>query len=440
MALCRSRLRAVAGHGTRSLRQVEEECRASAKSRQWSAALRLLEEAEAEAQATGRVLDASARRAALAAAAAGTQWQAALGIFAATDPESRDAPTFTSAMTALTRSGRWREGQRLLADMESASVALDLPAVLVAIRLHGQAGRSETSLALLRNFAQRCGGVAPTEAYNACLTALAAATAQRRGAEAKREAVQELLREMRRQGVELSRVSFGSAMAALSSAGGWLEALQLLSEMSTARFCPDEQAFTSALTSCGRAARWMQAMELLRSAQEAGLADSRCHNAAMAALGRASLWQQVLEELGVLGAGGTLVSWNTAITACAEAAEWSSALQLLSQLSSRKPSSGFRADRLSFNAALTACRNAGRWREVLLLLTSMAAAGQVPDDSTLSTVTAACERAGLPERGLRLFMQLTREGASAAAPAYNAALKSASSVLLWREAVPAFHL
>eukprot|EP00439_Symbiodinium_sp_Y106_P033238 s1911_g3.t7 len=164
-----------------------------------------------------------------------------------------------------------------------------------------------------------------------------------------------------------------------------------------------------------------------------GLADSRCHNAAMAALGRASLWQQVLEELGVLGAGGTLVSWNTAITACAEAAEWSSALQLLSQLSSRKPSSGFRADRLSFNAALTACRNAGRWREVLLLLTSMAAAGQVPDDSTLSTVTAACERAGLPERGLRLFMQLTREGASAAAPAYNAALKSASSVLLWRE-------
>ncbi|CAE7247019.1 PPR10, partial [Symbiodinium natans] len=121
----------------------------------------------------------------------------------------------------------------------------------------------------------------------------------------------------------------------------------------------------------------------------------------------------------------------------AEAAEWSRALALLAQLgpsaSLKSSASGLRADRLSFNAALTACRNAGRWGEMLAVLESMAAAKQVPDDSTLSTVTAACDRAGLPDLGLRLFLQLSREGASPAAPAYNAALKSASSVLLWRE-------
>ncbi|CAE8728497.1 unnamed protein product, partial [Polarella glacialis] len=378
-------------------------------------------------------------------------------------------------MTAMVNSGKLKEGLQLLNRMDEVSADLDLPAMLVAIRLQGAVGNHEGALALLRRAAVASPGsgeepVAPVEAYNACITALgkaglsAAAAPKNSAAEggqrsAASAAVQELLCEMSQRRVALTRVSFGAALQAQSRSSAWQESLHLLLDMAVHGLQPDAQAFMAAIGACGRAGKWHTALALLSQAEAAGAADLRCRNAAIAACGRAGLWREALHELANLGELGTTVSWNSGITACAEASEWPQALSLLwrlcrsqaqiaSDLAGVELAQGqlqapqvLRPDTVSFNAALAACRNAGRWREVLGVLDSMAAEGAAADDSTLSTVAAACERAGVPELGLELWRRLWAQtsgagssgSAASSAPAYNAALRSAASSSLWRQ-------
>ncbi|CAJ1437617.1 unnamed protein product, partial [Effrenium voratum] len=130
--------------------------------------------------------------AALGAAAAGSAWASALAIFHAAEIGARDVSTYTAAMTAMAKAKRWPEGAEILGSMERASLNLDLPAKLLAIRLHGALGRHEAALALA------AAPGTPVEVYNACMSALCTLPCSTtREAEAARQMVKDLLMEMR---------------------------------------------------------------------------------------------------------------------------------------------------------------------------------------------------------------------------------------------------
>ncbi|CAE8737540.1 unnamed protein product, partial [Polarella glacialis] len=147
---------------------------ACGRARSWQRGLELLEDFLC-AQRPGTVLGPVVHNAGIGAAAAGGAWQHALHLF--WRASHQDAGTFTAAMTAMVNSGKLKEGLQLLNRMDEVSADLDLPAMLVAIRLQGAVGNHEGALALLRRAAVASPGsgeepVAPVEAYNACITAL----------------------------------------------------------------------------------------------------------------------------------------------------------------------------------------------------------------------------------------------------------------------------
>eukprot|EP00434_Breviolum_minutum_P009336 symbB.v1.2.008228.t1/scaffold497.1/size195672/10 len=300
------------------------------KKRQWQKALELFE----DFKSTGIPSTAKLWNAALGAACAGAAWRIALDLFntARADWTTVDVSTYTAAMTAMVRAKRCKEGLEIFESMDLDKA--DMPALLLGIRLYSELGHHEAALGL------KTGGTRThVEIYNALLSASSRGrkdTSNKSESISALEVVQDLLLEMRQVRLTLTRVSYGAALQAFGKYGAWAEALQLLREMASKKMLPDVQAYTCGINACGRAGRWLHAMQLLDGAHERGLVDHQLQNALLSALGRASLWQAALLELEDLNYRST-VSWNASITACAEAAEWTIALALLSRTEFSSP-------------------------------------------------------------------------------------------------------
>ncbi|CAM9604254.1 unnamed protein product, partial [Ectocarpus sp. 12 AP-2014] len=229
-----------------------------------------------------------------------------------------------------------------------------------------------------------------------------------------------LLAEMKNEGLTPDQISYNGVLGACGNAGEWKAALRLLEDMRQAGVTPNAYNYSAAMDACGKAGRQREALALLEHMRKAGVrADTACYNAAIDACSVAMDWTaalQLLQEmkLGVAGAasggapggGGTagveappppdVVSYASAITACARARRVDEALGLLSEL--------------RVNEAQAAAAAAGDVARGAELLDEMIAAGLRPNKIHCDTMVAAWSAEGKPERAVSLMRRLQSHG------------------------------
>ncbi|CAM9647643.1 unnamed protein product [Ectocarpus sp. 4 AP-2014] len=261
-----------------------------------------------------------------------------------------------------------------------------------------------------------------------------------------------LLAEMKNEGLTPDQISYNGVLGACGNAGEWKAALRLLEDMRQAGVTPNAYNYSAAMDACGKAGRQREALALLGHMRKAGVrADTACYNAAIDACSVAMNWTaalQLLQEmrLGVAGAasggapggGGTVgveappppdvVSYSSAITACARARRVDEALGLLSELrvneahaaaatvrGGMRNGSGRRAglpvpNVVAYSAGLFACLKAGDVARGAELLDEMIAAGLRPNKIHCDTMVAAWSAEGKPERAVALMRRLQSHG------------------------------
>lgn len=99
----------------------------------------------------------------------------------------------------------------------------------------------------------------------------------------------------------------------------------------------------------------------------------------------------------------TVVSYNSAITACARVKKMPAALRLLGEMSSR---SGLKPDLYSYAAIMSGLAKARKPKRALELLGEMRAAGVEPDVVCLTSAMEACESKGASKEAAEVLEQV----------------------------------
>jgi pentatricopeptide repeat protein len=235
-----------------------------------------------------------------------------------------DAYVYTAAMEACAKGGDVINTMELFEEMEvQQGIAPTKVTYSVAITACGNAGQWEKALKFLDMM--RSKGLSPNlVTYNGAISAVAKAAKQEAGSCGSRgdtsaddsssstasssskywQHIENLLEQMRSDGIEPDGFSYSSAISCCGSEGRWQEALALMEEMrhggpSTR---PNRIAYTAAITSCGRSGQVEKAMDLFREMKQDGLsADRVAYNALFSALRVAQrsdvaleLWEEML--------------------------------------------------------------------------------------------------------------------------------------------------
>ncbi|CAE7196208.1 unnamed protein product, partial [Symbiodinium necroappetens] len=119
--------------------------------------------------------------------------------------------------------------------------------------------------------------------------------------------------------------------------------------------------------------------------------------AAIAACERASRWTAALS---LLRRGGSLPSWNTAMSACEKAGLWQLALLLFLQL----PDYRLSPSGVSYNTAICACEREGLWQDALFLLSQRRELEEA-DNIAVGSAVSACAKAAQWERAVAMVLK-----------------------------------
>ncbi|CAJ1460943.1 unnamed protein product, partial [Effrenium voratum] len=138
---------------------------------------------------------------------------------------------------------------------------------------------------------------------------------------------------MRCVALEPSDITFLTAISICEAAphisDQWPTALEFLS-FRTERFgTADSGAFNSAINACEKAGQWQAALWLLASMEAARLADEISYNAGISACSKGSQWETALALLATMPyveIQPTVITLNSATTACEKAGCWQHAL------------------------------------------------------------------------------------------------------------------
>ena len=154
----------------------------------------------------------------------------------------------------------------------------------------------------------------------------------------------------------------------------------------------DARCYCAAISACGKVGQWKQALALLESPHAQG---TRVVNAAMHALQKAKQWQQCISLLGRLVTAGTanIVSYNTAIQACATVGNYAEAVRVLQLLKEEEGGSRVMPNDVTRICALTAARAAppdsGILQEVQRLLGDDSFVHDISDTDTSRNLAAS---------------------------------------------------
>ncbi|CAM9281736.1 unnamed protein product, partial [Discosporangium mesarthrocarpum] len=316
------------------------------------------------------------------------KWSEALqvlgGLVKASEEDSSKAPdliTFNAAISAVSKSGRWKEAQKLLKEMEESGIQPDVV--------------SYTSVISARSRSRSDGGTGFAEA---------------------------ILSEMESRGVLPNSITYNAALSGCWRRGDWQGALGLLERMRATGHPgvePDAMSFNLAIRACGKEGRRETAATLLAEMVEIGLQPTRLTYQYMLASCRAvregkvdwrGAWKHSLALLEEMREGGITPDhscFQYAVEAAAKAGEVDSALELIGQMEA----SGVCGEPLVYNQAIKELKQRGDWQQALAVMDRMRAAGVSPDIYTYAMSMEACGRGGAGRgRSLCLLEELKQEG------------------------------
>ncbi|CAL1167450.1 unnamed protein product [Cladocopium goreaui] len=171
------------------------------------------------------------------------------------------------------------------------------------------------------------------------------------------------LLQMLRNGLQVSTVTFGAAMAGEIR---WHRALQLLREVREVRLEVTIISCNSVMNACAEESKWEMAAQLMSEIRSSRIqATVVTQNTLLLALANGAEWPRALHVASEMVKDET--SYNTLIDALARGGQWEASLCILQVMfeESTKPS------RISFNSAINACASDGRWSVALALLERM---------------------------------------------------------------------
>jgi pentatricopeptide repeat domain-containing protein 1 len=400
----------------------------------WTTALRLLDEMEA----LGLPPSTVAYNAALRLLGKAGRWQSALAMLrqmqsvgdagangeVGASEDVADTISYNAVISAMKSRGQWQQAVELLSELEAhARLEADVVSYSAAIAACASAGRSDVACRLLARMRSR--GVKPNEfSYGAAIAACEATGDWAR-------AVQ-LLGEMEQSGCPPSVIAYTSAISACAKDGAWRRALRLLLRMPIVGCSPNAISYNAAISACARAGEWRAALALLRRMRRSGAqqADAVARGGGKGKQLRSSKGRRRASGAGAVGpgrsggragrggaagrrAGGaavpspTIVSYNSAMAACARGGAWESALSLLDVMRE----DGLSPDAISYNTVLDALARKAQWRASLQILEQMRSHGVPPGAIALSMAASACEEAGEWDASLALLEPyLSHEG------------------------------
>jgi pentatricopeptide repeat protein len=255
--------------------------------RYWKEALQVFDQCQREPGVTPDVYTYSN---AIRACAKGGQTQRALALLeAAKDLRLPvDGYCYTATMEACSKAKMWERALDLLKEMQ---VEYQLKPTAVAFSLCisacGNAGRWQAALDLLQQMRDE-GLRINLITYNSAITALSK-SASRRNSQAQAKPlwplVQELLRQVRQNGLVPDGFSYSAAISCCGAEGRWEEALGLIEEMKLSGARPNKVAFSAAISTCGKNGQVEHALRLFREMREERIAPDRvAYNALFSAL------------------------------------------------------------------------------------------------------------------------------------------------------------
>eukprot|EP00439_Symbiodinium_sp_Y106_P013781 s7863_g1.t5 len=154
----------------------------------------------------------------------------------------------------------------------------------------------------------------------------------------------------------------------------------------------DSRVLGAAMAACAKAMQWERALELLHAVDaKSGALDLVLCNTGMAACASGRSWRRALDLLQRLAGGGfrsDVVSLNTCMTACERADRWQGACELLSAARSHAQ----RLDSITFAAGTAACgagAGSARWALAISMMASCQEQGVQVSAGTFGTVLAA---------------------------------------------------
>ncbi|CAJ1335870.1 unnamed protein product [Effrenium voratum] len=382
----------------------------SACAADWPLALALLRRARDAGGANVVVFNA-----AISCCAKGSAWAAAFGLLRQLDLSQlqRDLLGYSGALSACSLARQWQHALGLLADMATASLrqdAISYNSVISAC----EGPQWPLALHFLR--AMRRQTLQPTVVtYN---TVMAACPNSALG----------LLQTMQGEVLEPDVISYGSAI----SAGDWHLALHLLSSMLRSQLVPDIVCYNSVMTACTQCSRWPEALALLGLCQKSSTQkDAVTFNAAISCCEASGQWHLALHFFGqALEAGQvTAVTYNAAIAACSS--RWDLGLQLLHAMEV----ASFSPDVVSFGSAISACAQQSLWTSALHLLTRMPHRALDPNVVTFTAAVSACHNASEWAAALRLLRLMRSTKVEPNTATYNSAIAACHDGNCWQQAV-----
>ena len=140
---------------------------------------------------------------------------------------------------------------------------------------------------------------------------------------------------------------------------------------------------------------------------------------------------QLLDMTREQGIAPNIVCYSAAIDAMESKGSWEMAMGLLEQMESE----GIAPNVVTFTAAVSACASAGRWNESLQLIQDMQSRGLQPNVVTYSAVISACANGGEWEKALEVLRTMEEKGIEPTVISYNAALSASEKGGQWQTAL-----
>ncbi|CAK9009833.1 unnamed protein product, partial [Durusdinium trenchii] len=261
----------------------------------------------------------------------GGQWQIPLQMLTELDQHRQgNVICFSSAIDAVTFSGRWDVALELLAHMEDQKVFANDITYNAVLNACASVGQLDMALKLL-----------------------------------------EVMEELRCANV----VSYSSCIATCEKGGHWQMALHLLSRGEGRRWPANAVSYSSAMSTCSKCSYWQVAISLLASMMGQALAPNTINfNCALSACETGAnlpLALKILDTMRARAVPYDVISINSLLNACSTTNDWRCSLDLL--IGGGPTDSRVSPNHISFNSAIGACT--GRhWPWSLLLLGTQRAA------------------------------------------------------------------
>eukprot|EP00438_Fugacium_kawagutii_P032290 Skav203500 [mRNA] locus=scaffold2089:114031:115881:- [translate_table: standard] len=304
-----------------------------------------------------------------------------------------------SASLAACEEGPWQSALELLKDLHENSLQIDLIACHSAITACGKGFRWQEAMQL--PLSQRQGLASTT--LNCVMTAYDRSSQWHRPLQ--------LLTRMFGMNLQSNVISYNSAISGLAGDGCWKMATGLLRICTSGKLRLDAITFSGSMSACVRDGRWELALLFFQHLGHTMRKNVISSNAAISAYAavQAAFWQAALLHLDTLH-GPTMVSMNTAVSACSRVVKWNEPLVVLGHALSRRTEvdkvtgEAVQANFL-YNSSIEASSATKQWRRAMLLLkqlTSFCDVSSLYHPLSLRAVISACAKS--TQWSLALFL------------------------------------